>query len=168
VFRGHVALSWKGVELKVLGDKAIGISRQGAIQVPKDASHLATVTEGALAAVEPSGTLISHGASGLKAPFKGGALVQIDAGHTRNIEILVVLGRSDTTAHPGMHGVRINVAHQNQVVIERRGVQIVGQVVHEVASPTFDESMIIMEDVASSIVEHSSVAAEGREALEVV
>ena len=82
VFRGHIALSWKGVELKVLGDKAIGISRQGAIQVPKDARHLATVTEGALAAVEPSGTLISHGASCLKAPFKGSAIVQIDAGHT--------------------------------------------------------------------------------------
>ena len=63
---------------------------------------------------------------------------------------------------------RINVAHQIQIVIERRCMQAVRQVVHEVTSATFDESMVIMEDVSSSIVEHASVAAEGCECQEVV
>lgn len=67
-----------------------------------------------------------------------------------------------------MAGMRINVAHQIQIVIEGSCVQSVGQVVHEVACATFNEAMIIMEDVASSIVKHPSAAAEGGETQEVV
>lgn len=42
------------VEVEVLRDETIGEAREGAIHVPKDASHLAAATKGAPGGVEPA------------------------------------------------------------------------------------------------------------------
>lgn len=109
---------------------------------------------------------ISHGTRGLKASFKGRRVVQVDHRGPRDVEVLVVLGRPDSAAHARAGGLRIHVSHQDQVVIEGRRVQAIGQMVHEMPRAAFDEAMIIVKDVARAVVEHASAAAEGGELVE--
>lgn len=168
MFRWSLAFSREGVEFIELGDEAIRIARQSPIHIPEDSSHLTTITEGVLRWIEPSATFISHGTNGLKTTFESSLITQIDGRHTRDIEVLIVLCRSNAPIHSWSRRGRIDVAHQNQVVIEWRSMQTIGQMVHEVTGTTFNESMIIMEDIAGSIVEHSGATPEGCEGEEIV
>lgn len=168
MFRRSLAYSREGVEFIELGDEAIRIARQSPIHIPEDSSHLTTITEGVLRWIEPSATFISHGTNGLKTTFESSLITQIDGRHTRDIEVLIVLCRSNAPIHSWSRRGRIDVAHQNQVVIEWRSMQTIGQMVHEVTGTTFNESMIIMEDIAGSIVEHSGATPEGCEGEEIV
>ena len=167
MFRRNLAFSREGVIFIELGNEAIGIASQSSIHIPEDSSHL-TTTDGALRGIEPSATFISHGANGLKTTFKSCGIMQIDGRHTRDIEVLIVLCRSNAPTHSWRSRGRIDVSHQIQVVIEWRSMQTIGQMVHEVTGTTFNESMIIMEDIAGSIVKHSGATPEGCEGEEIV
>ena len=79
----------------------------------------------------------------------------VDYSQSRDIEIFVVFGPSDTNSTTREGGILIDVAHQHQVVIERCCVRSVAEMVHEVAGTTLNEPVIIVEYVSGTIVEHA-------------
>mmetsp|Transcript_50958 Transcript_50958/g.148389 ORF Transcript_50958/g.148389 Transcript_50958/m.148389 type:complete len:896 (-) Transcript_50958:333-3020(-) len=161
----HCAEARDLVVCSVNRDEAIRVARHRAVKVPIDATK-ARVTPGVSRGIDPAGAFKAHRAHRVEAAVEHRRPPIIDRGHARDPEVLVVLRRPDAQAAPGPRLRAVEVADEDEVRVEGRCVQAVGEVVHEVSGATLHEAVVLVADVASAVVEHPGVAAEGREAHE--
>mmetsp|Transcript_81723 Transcript_81723/g.196017 ORF Transcript_81723/g.196017 Transcript_81723/m.196017 type:complete len:508 (-) Transcript_81723:32-1555(-) len=166
VLRHHLAIG-EVVVGEVLRHETVGIPRQGAVHVPEDA-RLGSAAYGAARGIEPTDALEAHGASCLKASLEHRALPVVHHRQARHEKVLVVLGGPDANAAPRVGCLGIDVAHQDEVVVQGRRVKPVGQMVHEVPGAALHEAVVVVEDVPGAVVEHPGAAPECRERQEVV
>mmetsp|Transcript_89139 Transcript_89139/g.160786 ORF Transcript_89139/g.160786 Transcript_89139/m.160786 type:complete len:293 (-) Transcript_89139:2574-3452(-) len=160
-----LALAGEMVEFRIPSHKAVWKASHRAVHVVIDSRHRPSVAC-PLRGVEPPRFLEAHGASSLKASIEYRIFEVVDDSHPGDVKIFVVLRCPN--AQTASRGRRIwsNIADQVEVVIERSCVKIVTQVVHEVPGATFQEPVVVVEDVARTVVEHSRAAAEDCEVFE--
>mmetsp|Transcript_30058 Transcript_30058/g.69208 ORF Transcript_30058/g.69208 Transcript_30058/m.69208 type:complete len:283 (-) Transcript_30058:1214-2062(-) len=158
-----------GEHVKILppSDETVGIASQTAIQVVEDTRQ----TQGVSCAPErvvPLEPLVSHRTSRLPTVAEKRRVKVVDDSCARGEEVFIVLGARQSLSGPRGCGIWINISYEDEVVKEWSRIDAIRQVIHVEATATFHKAMIIVNDVASRVVEHAFSAPERRERAEVV
>mmetsp|Transcript_21857 Transcript_21857/g.57915 ORF Transcript_21857/g.57915 Transcript_21857/m.57915 type:complete len:215 (-) Transcript_21857:195-839(-) len=136
------------------------------IYVVDDAS-LAKTAESVHLGIDELGTFITHCADVLETPESYRLIEVVDCCHSRNEPECSVLWSPQTVAvHLRDGGVLLNVPNQVHIQEERWSVDVVrNKVILEVARVAFHESVVFVNDVTCTVVEHAHIAPKGCEAV---
>mmetsp|Transcript_66858 Transcript_66858/g.204746 ORF Transcript_66858/g.204746 Transcript_66858/m.204746 type:complete len:221 (+) Transcript_66858:1053-1715(+) len=149
----------------VEGYEAVLVASHAPVKVPINPTYPGRAS-GVLGRIVPFCPFPPRGAHGLEATEQDGRVPKADGLHARHHKVLSVLAQAHPEPGPRCPRIRIYVANQKQVRVERLCVQPSREVIVEMACAALNQPVIFVADVAGRIIKQARRTTESRKTLE--